>query len=205
MCDEEATNQSPEGLEESKLLEKIEKWRICRAQLLEKGEGPAPTAGEVMALFHVIPAGSLTRRVLSHSWSVPEQNKRQIYVSQQATNYFYNAEGFLAVASLDKNSCAGYTQLFRSGMLEYADCNCSGQMGNSTESMVFGQPIEQHIVRCYENAKQVLQIMGNKEPVYIGLTLIGIANKRFYATCARPIFTNAMAKPRQNVFISPEI
>ncbi|MDR3726627.1 MAG: hypothetical protein P4K86_06255 [Terracidiphilus sp.] len=205
MCDEEATNQTQEGLEESKLLDKIEKWRIRRAQLLEQGKGPAPVAGKILASFHAIPAGALTRRLLSESWSVPEQNKLQIYVPHQATNYFYNAEGFLAVAGYSKDSCSGYTQLFRSGMLEYVDYDCSGRIGNGTEPMVFGQSIEQLFVHCYEDAKQTLQMMGNTEPVYIGFTLIGIDSKRFYSTYTRSVFSDVMARPKQNVFISPEV
>jgi hypothetical protein len=205
MCDEESTNQTPDGLEESKLLEKIEKWRKCRGQLLEQGKGPAPIPSEVMGVFHVIPAGSLARRVLSQSWSVPEQDKRQIYVPHQATNYLYNAEGFLAVAGFGKDSCAGYTQLFRSGMLEYVDCRCSGQVGNGAESMIYGQLIEQFIVQSYENARLVLQMMGNKEPVYIGFTFIGIADKQFYISYRHLGFSDATTKPRKNIFVSPEV
>jgi hypothetical protein len=205
MSNEELTRRDQEGTEESKLLKKIEKWRANRAQLLEHGEGPTPTAGKVTALFHVIPSGSLRRRVLTHSWSVPEQDKSQIYVSHQVTSSRYNAEGFLAVADFGKGGCAGYTQLFRSGIVEYANSSCSGQIGDVTETVVFGQQIEQEIVHCYEDAKQHLRSTGEEGPTYIGLTLVGIANKTFYTTYQRMVFSNTRRYTTQNVFISPEV
>jgi hypothetical protein len=190
--------------EQPNLLDKIEKWRVHRAELAVAGTGPIRLAGETTMLFHLIPASSLTRRTLQETWRIADDEKHQVYVPHGATNLTYNADGFLCLSQMGNQSGAyGYTQLFRSGIVEYADCNCSGPAGPS-ESMILGQAIEGEIVRCYQDAVRRLRKEGKNEPVYAGLSLVGLANKEFFSTYRNRAFGTS-AKVIDNIYISPEI
>jgi hypothetical protein len=113
--------------ERGELRDAIAAWRSNRASLSAQGKGPDKPAGPVSLLFHVIPASAFTRNELRESWAVPEQEKLQVYVPHGITNFRYNADGFLCLASTGAQSEAfGYTQLFRSGIIEYADGYCYG-------------------------------------------------------------------------------
>jgi hypothetical protein len=155
-------------------------------------------------LFHVIPAGSLTRKVLQESWRVSDEEKHRVYVPHRSTNLTYNADGFLCSAEVgDQSGAYGYTQLFRSGIIEYADSNCCGPVGG-TEPMILGQAIEGEMVRCCEDAIRRLRNQGQNEEVYAGFSLVGFANKVFFSTY-RTLPFKRIARGTDNIFNSSEV
>src|ERR1019366_1946983 len=105
--------------------------------------------GQVTMLFHAVPRNSLTRRLMGESWRLPDQEKAHLYVPHSATQLRYNADGFIASAQAGNEPGAfGYTQLFRTGITEYADSNCFGTPMAGLEPMTLGQNLEQEIVNC---------------------------------------------------------
>jgi hypothetical protein len=191
---------------ESRRLETIAKWRANRAELAAQGKGSLPLVGEVGMLFHVIPSDSLARRTIREPLHVPQQQWSQIYVTSQATNFRYNQDGFLASARVGNElSAYGYTQIFRSGIFEYANGNCYMSPRNGMGPMVLGQELEQMMVRSYENATDRLRALGQDEPVYIGFSLLGIAGKSFFATVTRSAFSTVTVDPTLEIFNSPEV
>jgi hypothetical protein len=137
-------------------------------------------------LFHVIPASAFTKDVLRESWAVSQQEKDFMYVPHGATGYRYNADGFLTLTSIggamlgNGSKAFGYTQLFRSGIIEYADSNCAWMPSQDRGIAVFGQELEKQIVNCYKHAIARFRNQGWTEALYIGFSLIGIADKSFY-------------------------
>ena len=190
--------------EQPKLLERIEKWRMHRAELAKQGKGPVQLASPVTMLFHVIPSDSLTRRVLQETWRVNEQEKNLVYVPHRYTNHRYNADGILFTAEVgDQSGAYGYTQIFRSGIVEYADSQISGPIAGS-DQMIFGQAIESQMVHCYEDAIRRLREHEQNEDVYAGFSLIGIANKPFFSS-RMSAYTRAVPRVTDNIFNSPEV
>ncbi len=111
--------------EQRELGETIRRWRSHRADLVARGEGPVAIAGMVTTLFHVIPASAFSHTILRESWKLPEEDKNHIHVPHGINSYRYNADGFLGLAQAGNDDHA-YTQVFRSGIIEYADGHCSG-------------------------------------------------------------------------------
>jgi hypothetical protein len=191
--------------EESKLLEKIEAWRLRRAEMVSDGMGPVRLRGQVTMLFHAVPRNSLTRRLMRESWRLPDQERLNLYVPCQATRQRYNEDGYIASAQAGNEPGAfAYTQLFRSGIAEYADSNCFGSPMAGFEPMILGQRLEQEIVNCYKDVIDRVRRTEQNEPVYIGISLIGIAGKVFFSTVSGSVFPRTGSLDR-NIFISPEV
>lgn len=190
--------------EQGELREAIQRWRAHRAELIATGNGPVSLSGEVKMLFHVMPASAFSGDILRESWIVPEQEKRTNYVPHDLTNYRYNGDGFLCTASAGAQSEAfGYTQLFRSGLVEYADGYCYFPTPSGNRYAILGQELEKQIVKCYEDEINRLRRYGGNEIVYVSFSLVGIAEKSIYATFRTSLI--AMHPIRQNVFHSPEV
>lgn len=189
--------------EQHELSQTIARWRSGRSESIAEGLWPVPSlVGEVTFLFHVIPASAFTvDEVLNESWRFPEEEKSQLYVPYGITNYRYNADGFLGTAEVGSRQY-GYTQVFRSGITEYADNNCFGPVAVGG-SQILGQQIEKQMVSCYKDAKTRFRKQGEIGPLYAGFSLIGIANKLMYATPSLSFFDRNPI--RSNVFTSPEV
>jgi hypothetical protein len=189
--------------EQRELGETIRNWRSHRADLIARGEGPVALAGTVKTLFHVIPASAFSRAILRESWKLPEEDKNHIHVPHGINGFRYNADGFLGLAQAGNNVYA-YTQVFRSGTIEYADGQCSGPAPiDSNNIWIYGQEIERQMISCYRDAITRLRKQGKTEPLYLGLSLIGIADKNFYVTAMHSVFGAPVA--RQDTYVSPEV
>lgn len=196
---------SGEASADSALLETIGKWRAKRARLIERGDGPVSTSSEVSVLFHIIPAHAFVRRSIVESWHIPEQEKGQIYVPYTATRHQYNFDGFIRVAGLgNEGSAFAYTQIFRSGVIEYANNHCYGPVHGDGVEMILGQTMEQELVRCYENAFVRSNETLGTSPTYLGVSLIGISGKKIYSTRQQLYFQTALIPPRRSPLNSPE-
>ena len=191
--------------EQGELREMIARWRAHRVELALKDKGPMLLAGEVTMLFHVIPESAFMRRELRGTWRISDQEANCIYVPHRGTNRRYNADGFIASARAGNALEAyGYAQLFRSSrIMEYADSGCFRSIGYGTEiSAIYGQFLEQQMVQCYKDAITRIRKEDRTEALYIGFSLIGIADKRFHVSLLRG---QVVYIDNPNVFISPEV
>jgi hypothetical protein len=189
--------------EQGELTETIANWRSHRADLISRDAGPISLMSEVTMLFHVIPASAFARRDYRQAWRVSEQEPSRIHVPHGLNHYRYNADGYLGSAQVSNDFQAyGYTQLFRSGIVEYANSGCYFPV-NSGKTMITGLNLEQEMVQCYQDAINRYRDQGVTESVYVGFSLVGIANKLFYSTRSSLAFNHPPIL--QNIFTSPEI
>jgi len=112
-------------------------------------------------LFHMIPASAfIMDDVLRESWRFPESEKLRVHVPHGITNHRYNADGFLGTVQAG-DQVFGYTQVFRSGITEYADDHCSGPVALGTSGKV--------LVKKKFSQKQLLAFTANMQTSLIGL------------------------------------
>lgn len=191
--------------EQSELGERIREWRSHRAELLALGKGPAPLASEVAMLFHVIPADSFSRGLLRGTWRVTEDEKNYMHVPHGPYHPRYNADGFICLAQtgVTQDATYGYTQMFRSGIVEYVDSNCFWPPMGGTGHMLLAQELEKQMVQCYKDAITRYRKQGRNEALYVGFSLIGIEGKQFFFNTMSLAFPQSTV--RQNVFTSPEM
>ena len=95
-----------------------------------------------------------------------------------------------------------YTQLFRSGIVEYGFSNFYHPPMDLQESMIMGQGLEKQMVHCYQDAVQRHRKQGGVGYAYIGFSLVGIQGKSFFVTLMA--WSDRDSKIRQNIFTSPE-
>ena len=192
--------------EQGELRETIAQWRSHRAEMIEMGEGPAPLSCEVVMLFHVIPADSFTLGVFTEAWRVPKDEKKSVYVPNGNLYQRYNADGFLCLsgsAKIPSSDVYAYTQLFRSGIVEYAFSHFYRPPIGLNTPMIWGQELERQMVFCYEDAFSRFRRQGRTGSVYVGFSMIGIQGKNIFATLMAWIDRDK--RIRQNTFHSPEV
>lgn len=199
--------------EQGELRETIAAWRAHRLDLLEQKRGPVPLEGDVSMLLHIIPADAFTPGTFSEAWRLPEDEKRAVHV--ETGNYYqrYNADGFLChsnratVGPPEKtDGYTGYTQLFRSGIVEYAFCNFywpSTVRPSQGAALLQGLYVEQILVNCYQDALRRYQRAGRAGVAYVGFSLAGIEDKQIYTTPRS--WAPREYGIRQNTFTSPEV
>jgi hypothetical protein len=175
--------------EQGELREAIAAWRAHRVDLVEQRRGPVLLSDNVVMLFHVIPADAFTPGAFTEVWRVPEQEKKDVYVPNG--NYYqrYNADGFLCHSSRatvgppeKTDGYSGYTQLFRSGIVEYAFSNFDRAPIGLQIPLIDGQQVEQTMVHCYADAIGRFQREERTGVVYVGFSMIGIEDKQIYST-----------------------
>lgn len=172
--------------EQRELGETIDRWRRERAELTMQELGPAVLATNVNMLFHVIPASAFSRELLREPWRVGKQDEYKVYVPSGGGQFRYNADGYLASApGRPAPNVSGYTQIFRSGITEYAGSNIFHPTGGYTRGpAILGQEIEKEVVYCYQDALQRLRRQGRTGGIYVGMTLLGIKEQSFFTYAA---------------------
>ena len=193
--------------EQGELRETIARWRASRLEMLEGGRGPVAVTSGVIMLFHIIPAEAFTPGAFTETWRVSGAEKTNVYVPSGNYNQRYNADGFLCHGSLNRmetpHALRGYTQLFRSGIVEYGfSHNYQPPSGTATQA-IRAQGLEQEMVYCYQDAINRLRREGRTGAVYVGFSLVGIAGKSFYIS--ELAWMDREYEIRQNVFSSPEV
>jgi hypothetical protein len=190
--------------EQSELRERISKWRAQRAALIESRNAPAQLGGEVVMLFHTIPADGFSGNTLHSSWRIPEEDKNHVYVPCGARTPRYNADGFICTSAYltHPGGVFGYTQLFRSGVSEYADSYSYRAQPGMVGDVILGRYLEKEMVFCYQDAINRLRRNGQTGSLYVGFSLLGILGKTLYGTTTTTV---DMPPIQTNVFSSPEV
>ncbi len=196
--------------EQGELREALASWRAHRLDLIEQRRSPALLDGEVAMLFHIIPADAFTPGIFTEAWRLPQDQKKEVFVPYG--NYYqrYNADGFLchsnrAVAGPHQKTDGywGYTQLFRSGIVEYAFSHFFRPPIDLQIPLICGQEVEQTMVRCYADAIGRYQREGHSGVVYVGFSITGMEDKQIYSTLMSWIGRDSGI--RQNAVTSPEV
>lgn len=183
----------------------ISLWRGRRAELALKKKGAMALAGHVNMLFHVIPEAAFAHRELRDTWRIAEQEVSFIYVQHKISGYRYNADGFIGFSTVgNEDKAYGYTQLFRSGIVEYADSHCFCPLPHDTSKFgIYGLELERQMIQCYKDAISRIRKEGRTEGVYISFSLTGIESKSFYIGLRNAFM--GQSPSLQDVFISPEV
>jgi hypothetical protein len=164
-------------------------------------------------LFHVIPEAAFSPGTFKEAWRVQGNEKKDVFVP--TGNYYqrYNADGFLchsnrAVAGRPADKEDGYwayTQLFRSGIVEYAFTTFYRHPIGVQIPLIDGQDVEQTLIQCYENAVTRYEREGRAGIVYVGFSIVGIEGKQIFSTIRLWSPREHGTGIRQDTFTSPEI
>jgi hypothetical protein len=157
-------------------------------------------------VFHVITPEFFSRGLLSETWRVSEDEKLHMYVPSGAYQPRYNADGFICLSGPGPGlaSVYGYTQLFRSGAVEFAASNFYGTPSAGDGPMIYGKELEKQIVLCYQGAVNRFRKLGRTGGIYIGFSLIGVSGQSFYVN-ERFFSFGTASRIQQNIFVSPEV
>jgi hypothetical protein len=196
--------------EQGQLREIIASWRAHRLDLTEQRRGPVLLEGEVAMLFHIIPADAFTPGMFTEAWRLPQDQKKEVFVPYGNYNQQYNADGFVCYSSRavvgppqKTDGYWGYTQLFRSGIVEYGFSHFYRPPIGFQGPLIRGQEVEQAIVQCYEDGIRRFQRAGRTGVAYVGFSIVGIEDKQIFSSSMT--WDRRESGIRQNTFISPEV
>jgi len=97
----------------------------------------------------------------------------------------------------------GYTQLFRSGIVEYAFSHFYGPPIGFHSDLIKGQEVEQAIVHCYEDGIGRFRREGRTGILYVAFSMAGIQDKQIFSVSR--IWYPRESGIRENTFTSPEV
>jgi len=161
-------------------------------------------------LFHIIPADAFTPGMFTEAWRLPQDQKKEVFVPYGNYNQQYNADGFVCYSSRavvgppqKTDGYWGYTQLFRSGIVEYGFSHFYRPPIGFQGPLIRGQEVEQAIVQCYEDGIRRFQRAGRTGVAYVGFSIVGIEDKQIFSSSMT--WDRRESGIRQNTFISPEV
>jgi hypothetical protein len=159
------------------LGEQINEWRNRRVGLLLQGETPVKLQGQSVMAIHFIPASAIVGGFRASNWLMPQEHKQSIRMvgSRSIGNTRYNSSGFLMFPGWAGEGAGGYTQIFRSGILEYVNSELlSHQPDEQGNRLAPSLRIEQEIVLAFENASMILASLGVATPAFMMISLLRV-------------------------------
>jgi hypothetical protein len=161
--------------------EKIQRFRAERIAKLLAGEGPVTLDGNAIVVLHMIPfsAFDLGRPFVHFSG---EEGRRWVYqpLYAQGWDFRYNADGLLSVFPHGRELSTSYLQVFRKGMLEFADTG----LLLAPERQIPASEFERSVHNAIQRGLKLLADDGATFPVSILLSLLGV---RGYSMAWQPM------------------
>lgn len=184
------------------LGERLRSWKADRISKAIAGEGPVLLTGPRM-LLHLVTATALTEtqslpRVFDpNTWG---RSYRLLgntgYVSTR-----YNADGLLAVSALVNGTGQSYLQVFRDASLEYGDSYTFTVARGGLPSQI----IERAVAQTFGAALEMLGKLDAVEPIFVGLTLLGMKGRQMALPNMGPSFNYQSDEYDRDVIVSPDV
>lgn len=157
------------------IAERIRNFRIDRIAKINANQTPTPINEGIKLILHLIPLTAFTGGA-SIDFRNPERD-RLIEFSPLAGSGFdsrLNLDGYLNFTGVRGQPSHAYTQLYRNGIVEavHVYITLDGNKRNSLPSVHY----EQIILRGLSKYLNNLQSLNIEPPIYIFLTLTGVAN-----------------------------
>lgn len=173
--------------QQSILSDRMRDWREQRVGLILSGKGPvrlAPVDGisAPTLVIHVMPATAFSNAGTSASWSLTEQLRLNMFCpsTDSPGSGRYNGDGNMRWNDVaQKPFAAGYTQVFRNGLIEYVHA-AIGHSTKETGLAIIGLRLEVVLIQAYRDARKTLAELGMTDPVYVAVSLLNIATWRFF-------------------------
>lgn len=166
--------------EQRSIGERLRGWRADRITKLLSDEGPVTLNGPSKMLLHFVPATALSLIEHPRNWRVPDPIKPCVRLSSLVSGSSrYNADGFLRFGVGYGGNCLSYVQVFQSGALEYGDGYIlNAGIAQGRERDIPSRAFEKKIAETYENALQILDMLGVDDPIYASCTLTAVRGSR---------------------------
>jgi Schlafen, AlbA_2 len=158
------------------ISERLRDWRTDRISKAVSGNGPIQLSGTQL-LYHFISSAavaadhpSFPRMFDTNAWGTG-----RLLMCLSAEWRRYNADGLLFASKKTTENSQSYLQVFKEGALEYGDSYVFNSYGSDTiASAIF----EGKLVKTFTQALNLLEKLEVSEPVYVTLTLLGVAGRR---------------------------
>jgi hypothetical protein len=192
--------------QQEELRYQIERWRSDRLEILTGSESPRDLGNSARLIVHFIPTSAF---LPSHGlwWTFSPEDRRNLFVHGKPrlsdNGGRFNGDGYFKPGgSTEPTIPGGYSQAFRSGILEYVSIDLSYVRRNAAvfeqiqdlhPRYVAPQRAEFHLVNAYEDARRIFIEREEKSPVYFGFMVIGAKGK--------PIFTGDFMNEPTDVIV----
>jgi hypothetical protein len=177
-------------LQKRELSDRIRAWRNHRLDLISTGNSPVKLCSPTALIIHAISADFFSEGHQLKSWRFPKESRSLLYLPAENSGAYplYNADGFLQHSYINRgaggfrdNGAAAYTQIFRSGAIEYLDAGVSFEHSNSGQQMmVSASKIEDCLAKCFDNVSTSASTFGVTSPAYFAVSLLNWKGTKLY-------------------------
>lgn len=178
------------------IADRIREFRADRIANAAGTGTPVVLKNGLRLLLHVLPLASFTAQLMLPVTQYADLYERLIPAGAGNIDYHLNLDGLVVASGTEANGFRAYTQLFRSGVLEFM--RVYGPQGD--QLYVPSGEYEQLLMRNLSNGLGVLRDLGFGPPVFLTLSLVnargyrlGVGqHTRFYVSEPRPFERDVM-------------
>lgn len=158
------------------LSERLARFRDGRVAKVVAGDTPVPLLEGPKLVLHTMPLSGL-RASQQVDLTVASRQVSYLYPpGSGGANLRYNFDGFLMFSQLRPGSdvtSTSYTQAFRNGFVEFVSAEISHP--TTSERVLWADGIESDVITAVRNHLNYLSTVEISPPVYVTLSLVGIA------------------------------
>lgn len=156
------------------VAQNMKEFRASRIATLLGEDPPVPLRDGVRTVFHLIPLSSFaSMRMLSVN-EYQDLFLRLFPFGSGTIDYHLNFEGMITMSGTEEMGFRAYTQLFRSGIIEYVRV----YEPHNGEKYIPSVMYEQALLHSYRGGISLLKDLGFEPPIYVFLTFVGAKGYR---------------------------
>lgn len=181
------------------IAERIRAFRADRIATVSSNAPPVPLQEGVRLMLHILPLVSFASPSM---FSVSQYENLWQRISPPGSgsiDYHLNFDGIVVSSGTEANGFRAYSQLFRSGILEFV----RNYEPHGQQKYIPSAEYEQTLMHNFKNGLSVLRELGVSQPMWVNLTIVGAKgfrlgvgqNTRFFNNEPRPFDRDVLAIP----------
>ena len=160
------------------LPEKIKRFREQRLAEIIADQTPVELISNSLLVIHLIPVSSFLYGTNAENIIVSSEKDRfKIITSTSASYSRYNIDGYLTCQKVDDNKYLSYSQIYRTGIIEYVDSSFIGPGYSASEVQKYyidGKNFETQITEKISNFITLMKDFNIETPILIMISLLNV-------------------------------
>lgn len=150
------------------ISERIKEFRVSRIGTALGEDAPVNLREGLRILLHLVPLHSFTSTDILSVSEYQGLSNRLLPPGEASIHYYLNFDGMVVSSGTEEIGFRAYSQIFRSGILEYVRVYEPRDDKLNLPSIKY----EQYLLENYKNGLALLRDLGFQTPIYVFMTLV---------------------------------
>ena len=183
------------------LARRIDEFRVSRIASIVGDGAPVKLRDGLRVVLHLIPISAFATRQQVPIQDFPDLYLQLLPVSGGNIDYHLNFDGLVVASGTDRNAFRAYTQLFRSGVLEFVRV----YEADGDAKYVPSASYEIELLKSYSAGVGVLRKLAIDPPLVVLVTLANAKGYRLGVGKTERFFTNEPIPFDRDVMLIPDV